>query len=104
MCIWAAPCQNVSLALWGQQRPRSASASAQSEDLHCPQTETLDTIACFEESTWLDKTWQDDVNTHIFCTFKGTFSSFDVANICFPVCFIWDHKFSCTGNRIYFRL
>ena len=45
--IGAAPCENVSSDICGQRRPRSACASAQSDqDLRCSLTETLDTIEC----------------------------------------------------------
>ena len=41
---WAALCENVSLGICGQRRPRSACASAQSDQgLHFPLTESLDT-------------------------------------------------------------
>ena len=43
--IWVALCENVCSGICGQQRPRSACASAQSaQDLHCPLTDSLDTI------------------------------------------------------------
>ena len=43
--FWASPCKNVSSDICGQRRPRSACASAQSDQgLHCPLTESLDTI------------------------------------------------------------
>ena len=43
----AVPCENVSSCICGQPRPRSACASAQSDQgLHCPLTESLDTIDC----------------------------------------------------------
>ena len=42
--IWTAPCENVSSAICRRRRPRSACASAQSDqDLHWPLTESLDT-------------------------------------------------------------
>ena len=44
---WAAPCKNLSLGICRQQRPRSACASAQSDQgLHCMLTESLDTTEC----------------------------------------------------------
>ena len=44
---WAAPCENVSSGICGQRRPRSACASAQSDQgLRFPQTESVDTIEC----------------------------------------------------------
>ena len=44
---WAVPCENVSSGICRQWRPRSACASAQSDQgLHCPLTESLDTIKC----------------------------------------------------------
>ena len=45
--IRAAPCENVSSGICGQRWPRSACASAQSDQgLHCSITESLDTIEC----------------------------------------------------------
>ena len=45
--IWAMPCENVSLGICGQRRPRSACAFAQSDQgLHCPLTESLDSTEC----------------------------------------------------------
>ena len=42
-----AACENVSSSIYGQQRPESACASAQSnQGLRCPSTETFDTIEC----------------------------------------------------------
>ena len=42
--IWAATWKNVCLGIYGQRRPRSACASAQSDqDPRCPPTELLDT-------------------------------------------------------------
>ena len=46
--LWAALRENMSKGVCGQQRPRSACASAQSDQgLYCPQTESLDTIERF---------------------------------------------------------
>ena len=43
----AAQCENMSSGICGQQRPRSACASAQADQgLCCPLTESLDTIEC----------------------------------------------------------
>ena len=48
LIVRAAPCGNVSVSICRQQRPRSACASMQSDQgIHCPQTESLDTIECF---------------------------------------------------------
>ena len=45
--IQAVPCKNVSSGICGQQRPRSACASMQSDQgLHCLLTESLDTTEC----------------------------------------------------------
>ena len=44
MCIFAAPCENMSLGICGQRKPRLDCAFAQSDQgLHCPLTELLDT-------------------------------------------------------------
>ena len=51
--IWAAPCKNVSSGICGQRRPRSACASAQSDQgLWYPLTESLDTIECINGWIW----------------------------------------------------
>ena len=79
--IWAAPCENVTLGKCGQRRPRSACASAQSDQgLHCPLTESWDTIKCFngdQMSGWdfayMYTYMQDDVNPHIMRMFHGIF-------------------------------
>ena len=48
LIVRAAPCGNVSVSICRQRRPRSACASMQSDQgIHCPQTESLDTIECF---------------------------------------------------------
>ena len=45
--IWAMPCKNMSSGIWGQQRPRLACASVQSDQgLHGLLTESLDTTEC----------------------------------------------------------
>ena len=45
--IWAAPCEKVSSAICGQQRPRLVCAPTQSDQSrHCGLTETLDTTEC----------------------------------------------------------
>ena len=68
------PCQNASLGICGHRKPRSDWASRQSDKgLHCPQTESLDTIEYFngQQMLGLDSAYQqDDVNRHIlhFCS------------------------------------
>ena len=48
LMMGATPCKNVSSGIYGQRRPRSACASAQSDQyLHCPLTKSLNTIECF---------------------------------------------------------
>ena len=45
--IWAVPSEKGTSGICGQRRPRSACASAQSDQgLRCPLTESLDTIEC----------------------------------------------------------
>ena len=45
--MWAAPWENMSLSICGQQRPRSAYTSARSDQgLRCTLTESWDTIEC----------------------------------------------------------
>ena len=54
---WAEPCDIVSSGICGQWRPRSACASAQSDQgLRCPLPESLDTIECIKETKDLDDT------------------------------------------------
>ena len=67
---WAAPCKNMSLGIYGQQRPRSTCADAQSDQgLHCLQTESLDTVE------WMNgeqKTGWYFLNLHILRTLAAT--------------------------------
>ena len=45
--VWAAPLKNVSSGICGQRRPRTACASAQSDqDIRCPLAESVNTIEC----------------------------------------------------------
>ena len=80
------PFDYVSSGILGQRRPRSACASAQSDQgLCCPQTESLDTIECFngEKMPGLDfkiAHVQDDLNSHILYKLEGTFS-FDATHV-----------------------
>ena len=65
--IWAAPCENGSSGICGQRRPRSACASAQSDQgIRCPQTEVLDTKECFngEQVPWWDLAHAQDAVNH----------------------------------------
>ena len=72
----AAPCENRSLGICGQQRPRSACASIQSDQgLPCPLTEPLDNIECMygeERSGCYYAHAQDELNLRIF---EVTFSA-----------------------------
>ena len=53
--IWTVPYKNVSSGICGQRRPRSTCTSAQSDqDLHCPLTESLDTIDSMESKDPFD--------------------------------------------------
>ena len=46
--IWVVPREMMSLGICGQRRPRSACASAQSnQGLRCPLPESLGTTVCF---------------------------------------------------------
>ena len=45
--MWAVPCENLSLGIYGQRRLWSDCASAQSDlSLRCPQTDSSDTVKC----------------------------------------------------------
>ena len=74
---WASPCENVSSWKNGQWRPRSACASAQSDQgLHCPLTEPLDTTECMtgeQRPGCYFAHAQDDVNMRILRTLKAHF-------------------------------
>ena len=67
----AMQCENLSYGICGERRPRSACASAQSDQgLHCPLTESLDTTECINGEQRLGRYFvhaQDDLNLHIFC-------------------------------------
>ena len=66
--IWAAPCKNVSLGLFGQRWPRSACAFVQSDQgLRCPLTEhwTIQTVSM--GSKYPDETlhiWDESESVH----------------------------------------
>ena len=70
-------CKNVSSDICGQRRPRSACASAQSDQgLHCPLTKSLATTECMNREQvagWYFARAQDDVNPHILRMLEGTF-------------------------------
>ena len=76
--IWATPFENVTSGICGQRRPRSACASAQSDQsLRCPQTESFDAIDVSVEkmkSGWDFTHEQEDVNPHTLRMLEGTFS------------------------------
>ena len=67
--IWAAPCKHVPSGIFGQHRPRSACASAQSDQgLHCPQSVSLDTTDCINEEQrprWLFAQAHDELSLRI---------------------------------------
>ena len=47
LIIWTVPCENGSLGICGQRKPRPACTSTQSDQgVHSPLTESLDTIEC----------------------------------------------------------
>ena len=75
--IWVPPCENVSLDICRQPRPRSACAYLQSDQgLHCLLTVSLDTVECIngEQRSGCDLAHvQDDVNLHILGMLEGTF-------------------------------
>ena len=81
--------ENVSSVISGQRRSRSDCASAQSDQgLRRPQTESLDTIECFNGEQmpgWDFAHVQDYVNLHFFFFFflcsKAPFFSLDAAHI-----------------------
>ena len=83
---WTAPYENMFSGICGQRRPRSACASAQSDqDFHPPFTEALDVMyeRMYEWGTkvrWYNAHAQDDLNLCVMRMFKGTFS-LDVAQI-----------------------
>ena len=65
------------LGIYGQRKPRSACASAQSDQgLHCPLTESLDTTECMngkQRPGWDFAHVQDDVYPHILQILEDTF-------------------------------
>ena len=64
--------------MWGQRRPRSDCADAQSDQgLRCPLTESLDTTEYMTEKQGPGLYFahaQDDLNLRILRMFEGTFS------------------------------
>ena len=73
--IWAARCESVSSGICGQRRPRSACASAHSDQgLRCPQTESLDTKGVNGKQMHLAYLSACDVNPYNLRMFEDTFS------------------------------
>ena len=74
---WAAPCENVSLGICGQRRPRSACTSTQSDQgLHCLLTESYDTTECMngeQRLGWYFEHVQESRNLHICACWKALF-------------------------------
>ena len=68
----------MSSGICGQRKPRSACAFAQMDQgLHCPLTESLDTIACMNGKQRFELYFahaQDDLNLYILRMFNGTVS------------------------------
>ena len=65
-----APCENLFLGMCGQQRPRSACASVQSDQrLYCPFTRSMNNNAPIRHAHA-----QDDMNPHILRTLEDTYS------------------------------
>ena len=75
LSLWDAPGENVSSGICVQRRPRSACASAQSDQgLPCPLTESLDITECMtreQRPGWYFAHAQNELNLHMFV---GTFS------------------------------
>ena len=83
MCYMAVPCESVSSGICEQRRPRSACASAQPDQgIRCRQTESLDTLKCFNGEKCPDETAhvQGDVDPPILRMLEDTFL-LDVARI-----------------------
>ena len=98
---WVAPYETVSSDICGQRRPRSACASAQSDQgLHCPLTESLDTAECMngkQRPGWYFAHAQDDQNLRIYRMFGGTFSLDTALVICL---YTW-HTHIRTNTRMH---
>ena len=67
---WVEPCEKAFSSTYGQQRPRSACASAQSDQgLRCPLTESLVTIWCINGEGmpgWdFAQAWDESASVHI---------------------------------------
>ena len=78
--ISVAPCENVSSGICGQRRPRSACASAQSDQgLPCPLTESLDPTECMNV---------EQMARMILCTYAGWSESARVC-ACSKALFAW---------------
>ena len=70
--IWAAPCENEFSGIFGQRRPRSDCAFAQSDqDLHCPLTECKNGK---QKPRWYYAHSQNDLKMRILGMFDCTFS------------------------------
>ena len=77
-CFMAPPCENVSSGIYGQRRPRSDCADAQSDQNHrCPLTESFDTIAFInweQMPRWDFAHARDESESAHFAHARGTFS------------------------------
>ena len=79
--IKAEPCENESSGIYGQRRPRSACASAQSDQgLHCPHTVSSDITKCMngEKRPGFTLRMRRMVGTRTFCACSNAFFSLEV--------------------------
>ena len=105
--MWAVPCENMASCINGQWRPRSACASAQSDQgLPCSVTESLYTreyINGEQRPGWYFAHAPDDLYLRIFRKFEGMFFFF-----CFVFFFARDvdHTISqskyITSKRVFY--
>ena len=79
--------------MWGQWRPRSDCADAQSDQgLHCPLTESLDTTECMngeQRHGWYFAHAQDDLKLRILCMFE------DLFRLTWPICLSCKSLYTC---------
>ena len=84
LIIWAKPYENKSSGICGQRRPRSASASAQSDqELRCPQTELLDAKVENkgpDDTLRKRRTW---ICISAFCACSNIFFRWDIIKVLF---------------------
>ena len=104
---WAAPCEKVYSSMYGQRRPWSDCASAQSDQgLRCPLTESLYTTECMngEQSPgWHFAHAQGDLNVHFGHVRRHFFAWYGPFYNCFNLGYQRYVSCSTTKSAVFLR-